>query len=180
MLCGVFSKLLVQRDFDFFYMSSTSSLRSKLLVMTWMCGAARKFQCDPKLRRVLFAAACPGAIASDIARNTPYCAGLVTFLMKIFFPSPYKAAAPVVWLALADEIAPPPGHPIYYQHLWQAVCFHSLIASPSLFFLMRFCRKLHRFMPSIQTKATAFIPTWMLLSRVCCRDCIVEGHYRGS
>ncbi len=114
--------------------------RSKLLVMTWLCEAARN------LRSVQFAAICPGAIASNIARNTPYLAGLVTFFMKIFFPSPYKAAAPVVWMALADNdelsvqetdsvralrmVAMSIRQPIYYQHLWQRVR-----AIPAAFFL---------------------------------------------
>jgi hypothetical protein len=118
--------------------------RSKLLVMTWLCEAARN------LRSVQFAAICPGAIASNIARNTPYLAGLVTFLMKIFFPSPYKAAAPVVWMALADNdelsvdkadsIVSRMGatsihrQPIYYQHLWQRV--RAIPAAFCLFHLM--------------------------------------------
>jgi len=99
----------------------THSRRSKLLVMTWLCGAARQYERNASLRRVQLAAMCPGAIASNIARNTPYLASVVTFFMKIFFPSPYKAAAPVVWMALADDISAPSGQPIYYQHLWQAV-----------------------------------------------------------
>ena len=97
--------------------------------MTWMCGAARAMQQDATARRVQLAAMCPGAIASNIARHTPYCAGLVTFIMKMLFPSPYKAAAPVVWMALADELPLTPGQPIYYQHLWQPVrarlCLHT-------------------------------------------------------
>lgn len=99
----------------------TRMRRSKLLVMAWMCGAARAFRRDPSLRRVELAAMCPGAVATNIARNAPYCASLVTRIMKLFFPSPYAAAAPVVWMALADELSAPAGQPIYYQHLWQQV-----------------------------------------------------------
>lgn len=90
--------------------------RSKLMVMTWMCGAAR----DVQRAGVQLAAVCPGAIASNIARHTPYLAGLVTFIMKMLFPSPYKASAPVVWMALADALPVASNQPIYYQHLWQA------------------------------------------------------------
>jgi hypothetical protein len=38
------------------------------MVMTWMCGAAR----DVQRAGVQLAAVCPGAIASNIARHTPY------------------------------------------------------------------------------------------------------------
>jgi hypothetical protein len=99
----------------------TRMRRSKLLVMSWMCGASRAFRHDPSLRRVELAAMCPGAVATNIARNAPYCAALVTRIMKLFFPSPYTAAAPVVWMALADDLSAPAGQPIYYQHLWQQV-----------------------------------------------------------
>ena len=142
--------------------------RSKLLVMTWLCEAARN------LRSVQFAAICPGAIASNIARNTPYLAGLVTFLMKIFFPSPYKAAAPVVWMALADNdelsvdkadsIVSRMGatsihrQPIYYQHLWQRVRAvpRSLLFVPS-HVLSR--RRIPRIMQRIWKGGSACMPT---------------------
>ena len=101
-------------------------------MMTWLCGAARQYERNASLRRVQLAAMCPGAIASNIARNTPYLASVVTFFMKIFFPSPYKAAAPVVWMALADDISAPSGQPIYYQHLWQAVRHSAVGAIASL------------------------------------------------
>ena len=146
------------------YLSFTRVCRSKLLVMTWMCGAAREFQRDSTLRRVELAAMCPGAIASNIARNTPYLAGLVTFVMKIAFPSPYKAAAPVVWMALADELRAPSGQPIYYQHLWQEVLPLLAPAPPPL--LTSGHRKLLRRTPWILKKARACSPTWTPSSRV--------------
>jgi hypothetical protein len=142
--------------------------RSKLLVMTWLCEAARN------LRSVQFAAICPGAIASNIARNTPYLAGLVTFFMKIFFPSPYKAAAPVVWMALADKdefyvknadsepylkmLATSIRQPIYYQHLWQRVRAvpRSLLFVPS-HVLSR--RRIPRIMQRIWKGGSACMPT---------------------
>jgi hypothetical protein len=94
--------------------------------MTWMCGAAR----DLQRTGVQLAAMCPGAIASNIARHTPYFAAAVTFIMKLLFPSPYKAAAPVVWMALADELPVPTNQPIYYQHLWKAVRLPSRSVQP--------------------------------------------------
>ena len=137
--------------------------------MTWLCEAARN------LRSVQFAAICPGAIASNIARNTPYLAGLVTFFMKIFFPSPYKAAAPVVWMALADkdelsvdkaEIYKRPfgmaatsiRQPIYYQHLWQRVRAvpRSLLFVPS-HVLSR--RRIPRIMQQMWKGGSACMPT---------------------
>jgi hypothetical protein len=136
--------------------------------MTWLCEAARN------LRSVQFAAICPGAIASNIARNTPYLAGLVTFVMKIFFPSPYKAAAPVVWMALADKdelsvnqtdsvrdlrmVAMSIRQPIYYQHLWQRVRAipRSLLFVPS-HVLSR--RQVPRIMQRICKGGSACMPT---------------------
>jgi hypothetical protein len=85
---------------------------------------------------VQLAAMCPGAIASNIARHTPYLAGVVTFIMRMLFPSPYKAAAPVVWMALADDLPVASNQPIYYQHLWQAV--RQPLRLPPLLFLTCF------------------------------------------
>ena len=137
----------------------TLARRSKLLVMTWLCGAARHFERDSSLRRVQLAAMCPGAIASNIARNTPYLASTVTFFMKMFFPSPYKAAAPVVWMALADEINAPAGQAIYYQHLWQAVRRNHFCALLLPLFLMCHYRKLPRPMPWTLRTVRAYILT---------------------
>ena len=160
---------------------------SKLLVMTWLCGAARAFQRNPALRRVELAAMCPGAIASNIARNTPYLAGVVTFIMKIFFPSPYKAAAPVVWMALADRLSPPPGQPIYYQHLWQEVTASALFLADSPLLssvtqsLLICChRKRPLSTPWIPPAARASMPTWHPSSTVCSRDCGVNTYVHPS
>lgn len=50
-------------------------------------------------------ALCPGAVASDIAREAPASLGFILKpTMKLLFQSPYKAASPVVWLCAAREI----------------------------------------------------------------------------
>ena len=65
-----------------------------------------------------------------------YLAGLVTFIMKMLFPSPYKASAPVVWMALADALPVASNQPIYYQHLWQAVCLPPRLLLPTFPYLI--------------------------------------------
>ncbi len=60
---------------------------------------------------------CPGPIASGIARDAPpLLAGLVTPVMRLLFPSPEAAAAPVVHLAAAPELA---GETGWYLHVLQ-------------------------------------------------------------
>lgn len=58
---------------------------------------------------------CPGAIASDIAREAPaWSRPLLGVVMRAFFQSPDKAAGPVVWLAAAEAVE---GRTGVYLHL---------------------------------------------------------------
>ncbi len=60
-------------------------------------------------------ALCPGAVASRIARDAPgFVQRPLDMVMKAFFRSPEDAAAPVVYLAAAPELAGDTG---WYMHL---------------------------------------------------------------
>jgi NAD(P)-dependent dehydrogenase (short-subunit alcohol dehydrogenase family) len=87
---------------------------SKLALTTLATELARRLTLG-KVPSASVHALCPGAVASRIARDAPALAqrplGLV---MKTFFRSPEEAAAPVVYLAAAPEIAGDTG---WYLHL---------------------------------------------------------------
>jgi NAD(P)-dependent dehydrogenase (short-subunit alcohol dehydrogenase family) len=60
---------------------------------------------------------CPGPVASNIARDAPlFLQPLLRPAMRAFFASPEKAAAPVVYLTAAPELA---GETGWYLHLMQ-------------------------------------------------------------
>jgi NAD(P)-dependent dehydrogenase (short-subunit alcohol dehydrogenase family) len=87
---------------------------TKLALTTLATELARRLTTD-RGPEVAVHALCPGAVASRIARDAPTLAqGPLGVVMKTFFRSPDEAAAPVVYLAAAPEIAGDTG---WYLHL---------------------------------------------------------------
>jgi len=97
-------------DFGAYRAFGTSSVlahysTSKRLVTAYAWGLGNRLRREDGSVDVAVHALCPGAVASDIAREAP--AGLSFLLkptMKLLFQSPYRAATPVVWLCAAREI----------------------------------------------------------------------------
>jgi retinol dehydrogenase-13 len=87
---------------------------SKLLAHTWAVELGRRLAPAVEVHHV-----CPGAVDSDLAREAPsWARPLLGLVMKAFFQSPAKAARPLVWLALAPEVA---GRTGVYLHLRREV-----------------------------------------------------------
>lgn len=84
--------------------------RTKLVLHTWAAELARRLDGKVGVHHL-----CPGAVASDIAREAPgWVKPLLGPTMRLLFQSPAKAARPVLWLAAAREIADQTG---VYVHL---------------------------------------------------------------
>jgi NAD(P)-dependent dehydrogenase (short-subunit alcohol dehydrogenase family) len=89
---------------------------SKLYLSTFASELSRRLNPDEGLR-VGVHSLCPGPIASNIAHEAPrFLKPLVGPLMKLVFPSPMKAAEPVVYLACCEAIEDRSG---VYLHMMQ-------------------------------------------------------------
>mgnify|MGYP002633301814 CR=1 FL=1 len=88
---------------------------SKRLVTAYFWDLGRRLTRPDGSVDVSVHAVCPGAVASDIAREAPRALGfLLKPAMKLFFQSPYKAALPVAWLCAARELE---GRTACYLHM---------------------------------------------------------------
>ncbi len=86
--------------------------RSKLVLHSWVCELARRL--DGPGDHVDVFHLCPGAVASEIAREAPkWAQPLLNGVFKLFFQSPATAAAPAVYFAAASE----PGATGSYLHM---------------------------------------------------------------
>lgn len=84
---------------------------SKLYLTTWAADLAHRLPAD---QTGVFTI-CPGAVASDIAREAPgWMKVLLKPTMKLLFASPYQAAAPIEWLVCATELEGETGR---YHHM---------------------------------------------------------------
>jgi NAD(P)-dependent dehydrogenase (short-subunit alcohol dehydrogenase family) len=89
---------------------------SKLALVTFAAELARKLKTEHG-PSVGVHSLCPGPVASNIARDAPPALRPVLKpVMRAFFASPDKAAAPVVYLTAAPELA---GETGWYLHLMQ-------------------------------------------------------------
>lgn len=78
--------------------------RSKLLLHTWAGELARRLD-GPERPRVAVHHLCPGAIASNIAREAPgWVKPALGLVMRALFPSPARAARPVLYLAADKDL----------------------------------------------------------------------------
>lgn len=85
--------------------------QSKLYLTTWARDLARRLPADS----VGVFTVCPGAVASDIAREAPgWMKVLLTPTMKLLFASPHTAAAPIEWLACTRDLD---GQTGLYHHM---------------------------------------------------------------
>lgn len=87
---------------------------TKLVITAWMMELSRRLQDDAGVDVAVYCL-CPGAINSNIARNSPRITRpVLSALMKLFFADPEQAAEPVVYLTSSPEIE---GQTGLYLHL---------------------------------------------------------------
>jgi NAD(P)-dependent dehydrogenase (short-subunit alcohol dehydrogenase family) len=88
---------------------------SKLHLHTWVVQASRRLRANDGTPTIGVHHLCPGAVASEIAREAPaWLGGLVNPLMRATFQSPEQAAAPVLWLCANPGLS---GQTGTYLHL---------------------------------------------------------------
>ena len=88
---------------------------SKLALCLAMRGLAARYRTADGTPLVDVFHLCPGPVASNIARNAPaWIRPVANGVVQAFFPSPAKAAAPVIYLTCSDEIDGESGD---YMHL---------------------------------------------------------------
>lgn len=84
--------------------------RTKLVLHTWTAELGRRLAPSVSVHHL-----CPGAVASDIAREAPgWSKPLLGPVMRLFFQSPAAAAEPVLWLCAARAVQ---GETGVYVHL---------------------------------------------------------------
>lgn len=77
--------------------------RTKLVLHTWAVELARRL--DAEGARVEVHHLCPGAIASEIAREAPaWSRPMLALVFRAFFQAPDTAARPVLWLLAARQL----------------------------------------------------------------------------
>ena len=103
--------------------------QTKLHLCTWTAELARRLNPDNEAEpQVDVLTLCPGPIASSIARDAPvWLKPIVPPLLKLFFPSPEKAAGPVVLLACGHSIA---GRNGLYLHMFEEKPMSELAMDP--------------------------------------------------
>ncbi len=76
----------------------------KLVLNTYATELSRRLNLDGKVDVGVFPM-CPGPVDTNIIRDAPLLLkGFMSFVFKVFFQSPEKAAAPLVYLAAAPEV----------------------------------------------------------------------------
>ena len=78
---------------------------SKLYLSTFVRELSRRLNADESQPQVAVHSLCPGPIASNIARESPgILKPIIKPIMKLFFLTPAKAAAPVIYLSCAPQM----------------------------------------------------------------------------
>ncbi len=100
--------------------------RTKLVLHTWAAALARRL--DGEGEHVAVHHLCPGAIASDIAREAPsWSKPLLNLVFRLFFQSPEVASRPVLWLTAA---ANPGARTAVYLHMRKRTSVAAIAADP--------------------------------------------------
>ncbi|MEM9667772.1 MAG: SDR family NAD(P)-dependent oxidoreductase [Pseudomonadota bacterium] len=88
---------------------------SKLALSLMMRGLAARYKQEDGTPEIDVFHMCPGPVASNIARDAPaLIRPLANRMIHTFFPSPAKAAQPVIYLACSDDVS---GQSGAYMHL---------------------------------------------------------------
>lgn len=93
--------------------------RSKLILHTWASELGRRLNTEGPYVAVHHL--CPGAIASDIAREAPaWSKPLLGVAFRLFFQSPETAAKPVLWLCAAPDVGVRTGRYLHMRRVTEA------------------------------------------------------------